>query len=631
MSIFASFLLVIFSLSCSLSQPVFPNRCEEKCGTQLIPFPFHINSSCGPPIEAFKLSCSTTSSLYLTLGQGDFRIIDFLSSGSLILDYTLNTSSSSLSRSCDRWYANLILPSVFNKKPFFAITPDNILRLYDCEDSSLCHSSCALISAAGECHVNNRTEYGCCYPLSDGSVWKKGDDFSVFGEFGCRGFSSWVINQSTAVRGIEMEWAMPRRNVIGVECADGAVLVNATAVRGGVRCVCGAGFVGDGYAQGAGCYKACSEDSQTSGNAECCRGRFCTKTAAAIAGLVISALFLVGAATFLFVLRQPIRKGKFDPDPSCIPKILTSACSTRQFTYQELNEATKGFEEPKILADFIEEGSVHIGTLDDGSVVAVQKINYQIQEKVGQLLQKLQLLSHISHRNIARIIGFCFESNNSLLIVHEHFKNGTVEEYITGQRGDGLSWYTRINIATEIATALAYLQCIEASPIYLSDLKTTDIFFGSNYESKIAGYRLVRSCLVNSPNNSNMVYDFGCLLVELVTGLKPDGHVLEMVLAKAKEKRFHEVLDPFLLSSKQLRVVYEEVERMGDLVLRLLLSREIEDSGGMCLAGVAKELVGIVRDNMGSSSSTIEISLEETFSNSSLLQMISMSPDSLRV
>lgn len=52
-----------------------------------------------------------------------------------------------------------------------------------------------------------------------------------------------------------MEWAMPRRNVIGVECADGAVLVNATAVRGGVRCMCGAGFVGDGYAQGAGCYK----------------------------------------------------------------------------------------------------------------------------------------------------------------------------------------------------------------------------------------------------------------------------------------------------------------------------------------------------------------------------------------
>lgn len=52
-----------------------------------------------------------------------------------------------------------------------------------------------------------------------------------------------------------MEWAMPRRNVIGVECADGAVLVNATVVRGGVRCMCGAGFVGDGYAQGAGCYK----------------------------------------------------------------------------------------------------------------------------------------------------------------------------------------------------------------------------------------------------------------------------------------------------------------------------------------------------------------------------------------
>ncbi|KAJ3706881.1 hypothetical protein LUZ61_010586 [Rhynchospora tenuis] len=566
MSIFGSFFLLLFSFSCSLAQPLFPNACGEKCGTQLIPFPFHLNSSCGPPIKAFKLTCSPTSSLYLTLGRTDFRIIDFLSSGSLILDYTLNTSSSSsLSRSCDR--------------------------------------CCGLVGVAGGCDVNNRTDFGCCYPLSDGSVWKTGNDFSVFGEFGCRGFSSWTINQSTAVRGIEMEWAVPRRNVIGVECADGAILVNATAVNGGVRCTCGTGFVGDGYTQGAGCYK----------------------------GLVISALFVVGAAAFIFVLRQPINKSKFDLEPSCIPKILSNACSTRQFTYQELDDATKGFEEPKKLADFIEEGSVHIGTLDDGCVVAVQKINYQIHEKVGQLLQRVQLLSHISHRNIARIIGFCFESNNSLLIVHEHFENGTVEQYLTGQRGNGLSWYTRVNIATEIATALAYLQCLEVSPIYLSDIRPSDIFFGSDYESKIAGYKLVRAGLVNSSNTSDMVYNFGCLLVELTTGLKSDEHVMEMVLAKVKERRFHEVLDPFLLSSKQLRVVYEEVERMGDLVCRLLSSRNVGESNGMCLSGIAKELVSIVRDNMGSSSSRIEISLEETFSNSSLLQMISMSPDSLRI
>ncbi|KAJ4799755.1 wall-associated kinase [Rhynchospora pubera] len=632
MSFFGSFLLLLFSLSCSLSQPLFSNPCGEKCGTQIIPFPFHLNSSCGPPIKAFKLSCSPTSSLYLTLGRTDFRIIDFLSSGSLILDYTLNTSaSSSLSRSCDRWYANLILSSLFNRNPFFGITSDNVLRLYDCEDSSLCHSSCGLVGTAGGCDVNNRTDFGCCYPLSDGSVWKSGNDFSVFGEFGCRGFSSWAINQSTAVRGIEMEWAIPRKNGIGIECADGAVLVNATAVNGGVRCTCGTGFVGDGYMQGAGCYKACSEDPQTSGNQDCCQGRFCTKRAAVVAGLVISALFIVGVAAFFFVLRQPIKKAKFDLDPSCFPKILSNACSTRQFTYQELDDATKGFEEPKKLADFIEEGSVHIGTLDDGCVVAVQKINYQIHEKVGQLLQRVQLLSHISHRNIARIIGFCFESNNSLLIVHEHFENGTVEQYLTGQRGNGLSWYTRVNIATEVATALAYLQCLQVSPIYLSDIRPSDIFLGSDYESKIAGYKLVRAGLVNSSNNSDMVYNFGCLLVELMTGLKSDEPVMETVLAKVKERRFHEVLDPFLLSSKQLRVVYEEVEKMGDLVLRLLSSREVGESSGICLAGVAKELVSIVRDNMGSCSSRIEISLEETFSNSSLLQMISMSPDSLRI
>lgn len=60
---------------------------------------------------------------------------------------------------------------------------------------------------------------------------------------------------SRAERGVEMEWAVPRGFGNGTECADGAVEVNATAVRGGVRCACGPGFVGDGFAAGSGCFK----------------------------------------------------------------------------------------------------------------------------------------------------------------------------------------------------------------------------------------------------------------------------------------------------------------------------------------------------------------------------------------
>jgi len=96
------------------------------------------------------------------------------------------------------------------------------------------------------------------------------------------------------------------------------------------------------------------------------------------------------------------------------------------------------------------------------------------------------------------------------------------------------------------------------------------------------------------------------------------------VAPKVREGRLHELIDPTLLSGKQLPASHDEVRKVFELAVRCLSSAE----NGLCMLAVAKELMHILRDNNGSSSK-IEISLEETFSSSSLLQMISMSPDTL--
>lgn len=80
----------------------------------------------------------------------------------------------------------------------------------------------------------------------------------MFGEYGCRGFSSWVAKRGlggSGRRGVEVEWAVPRRLAGDVGCADGAAAVNSTAVEDGFRCACGIGLVGDGFAHGIGCFK----------------------------------------------------------------------------------------------------------------------------------------------------------------------------------------------------------------------------------------------------------------------------------------------------------------------------------------------------------------------------------------
>lgn len=321
---------------------------------------------------------------------------------------------------------------------------------------------------------------------------------------------------------------------------------------------------------------------------------------------------------------------KWDFDPACLPKILGKACNTRQFTYEELNQATKGFEDQKLVVDFVDR-SVHTGVLYDGSVVAVQKVNCETQEHLRQVLERVDILSQISHRNIARIIGFCFDSNDVLLLVHEHFSNGTLREHITRERGNSLSWCLRVSVASEVAGALAYLQSQVAIPINLNDLKSSEILVDVQYAARIAGYKLITSQFANGscsypvPCDSDVVCNFGRLLMELITGSEHE-HTLEMVLSKVKDGKVHEIVDSSLVHGER-QLVENEVERVANLAVRCLSRRE---NGGPCMFEVAKELLGIVKENIGSSS-RIEITLEETFSNSSLLQMISMSPESMRI
>ncbi|KAG8065956.1 hypothetical protein GUJ93_ZPchr0004g38494 [Zizania palustris] len=631
MSLFQVIIFLLFAVSVALAGDVDRISCGggERCGDLLLPFPFHLNSSCGSGTNSsdFRLSCDRNATLTLPLGSASFRVLDFLPSGSLLVDYAPASPSS-----CDPAYAAFSRPSspaaALDAAPFLAVTPANVLRLYACEDSSLCRAGCDDVAACGR--AVGAAKSGCCYPLSDGSVWKPGEGLGVFAEFGCRGFASWVKNRSAAagepgvLRGIEVEWAVPRGSEIAT-CADGAVLVNATAIRGGVRCSCAAGLTGDGFAQGTGCSKgtSCSNGAQASDGRECCQGRFCSKKAVALAGFFVSLFFLAAAVSFWLFLRQPSKMDTpWDVDPSCIPKILGRVCHARQFTYEQLDEATKRFdsEKPVDVAD----GTVHAGVLDDGTVVAVQRIGYESREKLRLVLDRVELLSEVSHRNIARVVGFCPDSSNALLLVHEHFTGGTLEDHLRQVRGRVLSWYHRVNIAIELASSLMYLQAHETAPTFLHDLKSSEIFMDADFTAKIAGYKLAQPvAYYSSSHDQDVVCNFAHILIELLTGMRHQ-HPFDSVAPKVREGRLHEVIDPTLLTGKQLPAPNEEVRKVFELAVTCLKSPE----NGMCMLGVAKELMQIVRNNVGSSSK-IEISLEDTFSSSSLLQMISMSPDSL--
>ncbi|XVF80337.1 hypothetical protein PTKIN_Ptkin15bG0062000 [Pterospermum kingtungense] len=613
-----------------------PTQCNDKCGSFQIPFPFHLNASCGASVSnAFHLSCLNSTTLYLHIGIQSYRVVDFFSDGVLV-DFP-GTSST-----CRQY--NDLNAFDFAGNDYFGISADNVIGLYDCEDSSLCKTGCETNDLPG-CDGNNGGSLACCYPLSDHSIWHSGDGFSSFSKFGCRGFASWVVprGSNTGKRGVKLEWAIPRNTTASAKvCASNADVVNATTVEAGVRCSCQDGFVGDGFANGAGCFKACIKEGQEAYGEDCDSPRHSQRKLVIVAGVLAPVFILASLFLFLCILKRPVKPGAFDLDQAHYHSTISfrKACRTRLFSYRELDEATKAFEDGQKLVDGMN-GTIHAGVLGDGSHIAVQKVQCENERDLIHVLSIIELLSAILHKNLARLLGCCVDSGYTLMVVYEYPANGTLEEHLHNSRGQnfGLDWYKRLSIAAETASLLAYLQYEISPPVFHHGLKSSGyIFLDVDFSVKLAGFALLSSSsaadcshLCNNRESSphirtNDVYDFGLLLLEIISGSKYS-EMPSVALQKIKSGKLEEIVDPSLYYHEQPIFRREQIEIVADIATRCLL---FGGDGKIGMIDVAREVVHIAKESIDGGSKRGP-ALEETFSNSSLLQMISMSPDSIHV
>ncbi|GLT84866.1 hypothetical protein SLE2022_030760 [Rubroshorea leprosula] len=606
------------------TQPfLLPNHCEDRCGSIQIPFPFHLNTSSASLSSAFHLSCLNSSALYLHIGIESYRVLEFFSDGVLV-DFP-GTSS------VCRLY-NDLKGFRFEGNDYFGVSADNVIGLYDCEDSSLCKAVCESNHLPG-CNGEGGGSLGCCYPLSDHSVWHLGDGFSVFSKFGCRGFSSWVVprGSTTGKRGVKLEWAIPRNSSKGI-CAKNAHIINSTAVEAGVRCVCQEGFVGDGFSDGVGCLQSCIKNGQEAHGGECNTKNHGQRKLVMVAGVLAPILVVASLFALFCLLKRPIKSGTFHPDQAHYHSTISlrKACRTRLFSYQELEEATRGFEDNEKLVQG-GNGTIHAGVLANGSHIAVHKVQCENERDLITVLSRIELLSSLLHRNLARLLGCCIDSGYTPMLVYEYPANGTLEEHLLKPKGQklGLDWYKRLYIAAETASVLAYLQFEISPPIIHGDIKSCFVFLDEDFSVKIAGFASLNysNKYGNSRVHKSDVYDFGVLLLEIISGSKQLDNP-SVTLQKIKSGKLEEVVDPSLYYHEQPVFQREQMEMVADIATRCLL---FGVDGKMGMIDVARELVHIIKESIDGSSKRGPAALQETFSNSSLLQMVSMSPESIYV
>ncbi|KAK3160612.1 hypothetical protein QOZ80_1BG0061890 [Eleusine coracana subsp. coracana] len=233
------------------------------------------------------------------------------------------------------------------------------------------------------------------------------------------------------------------------------------------------------------------------------------------------------------------------PSGSLGSSITTYAGQAKTFKFAEIDKATDGFDDSKVLGEggF---GCVYQGTLENGTRVAVKVLKRYDGQGEREFLAEVEMLGRLHHRNLVKLLGICVEENARCL-VYELIPNGSVESHLHGADREiaPLDWNARMKIALGAARALAYLHEDSSPCVIHRDFKSSNILLEQDFTPKVSDFGLARTARGEGSQHISTrvmgtfgyvapeyamtghllvksdVYSYGVVLLELLTGRKP--------------------------------------------------------------------------------------------------------------
>ncbi|KAJ9541262.1 hypothetical protein OSB04_027768 [Centaurea solstitialis] len=194
----------------------------------------------------------------------------------------------------------------------------------------------------------------------------------------------------------------------------------------------------------------------------------------------VGIFLLISASSFWYKLRK---KSKKDEDASELQGV-------KKFRYEDLQSATHNFSEEYRVGKG-GYGEVFKAIVDDENVVAVKKLHVTYGKATTEFNNEVQLISNVRHRNLLRLLGW---SNNGpeLLIVLEYMPQGSLDNFLWGEKRGTLNWRQRFVIIFGIARGLAHLHEEFHVKIIHRDIKSSNILLDDCFQPKIADFGLAR-------------------------------------------------------------------------------------------------------------------------------------------
>ncbi|KAF8396046.1 hypothetical protein HHK36_017658 [Tetracentron sinense] len=306
---------------------------------------------------------------------------------------------------------------------------------------------------------------------------------------------------------------------------------------------------------------------------------------------VVVFLLISGLVCYLYWRRKYTENKDEDVDLDIEEEIEGSNMGPRKFQLKELKLATGNFHSKNELGrgGF---GTVYKGILKENNMeIAVKRLSKESRHGKQEFLAEVTTISRLRHKNLVKLIGWCYESKE-LLLVYELMPKGSLDKLIFSDESliaeaVILCWENRHNIICGVASALDYLHNGCEKRVLHRDVKSSNIMLDSEFNARLGDFGLARIVQQNGKTHHSTnviagtpgymapeciftgiasvetdVYGFGVFILEVSSGRKPgnNSNIVDWVWELYSRERILDALDPQLngdLDKEQKECVFK--------------------------------------------------------------------------